>query len=414
LRILFKKCILTAVIDEMKIKYKVSEITELIKNTLESNFYGISIEGEISNFRPSSTGHYYFSLKDKDSIIQAVMFRNRINLLDFQPFDGQLVVVEGNISVYAKRGTYQIIAEKILKAGIGDLLRILEDRKRRFAELGFFDAERKKNLPLFPERVAVVTSPTGAAIRDILNVLKRRNSKMNLIVLPTAVQGEDAGVSIASQIRTADRFKLADVIILTRGGGSLEDLLPFSDEEVIKAVAGSTTPVISAVGHEIDIVLSDLAADFRAPTPSAAAEIVTESSDNIFAAIQAARESIEYRFIQRIEKIKVLLKHFSAKNLEQTFRVILQPFLLRLDDAKESMLRHMELRIKDTRYRVNLLSKDISAGSPHEILKKGYALVRKKDVSQIVRTPDEVVPGDDIDIFLAKGKIGAEVKETKA
>ena len=413
MRISLKRCTLTSVIDHTKMKFKVSEITELIKHTLESNFYGISIEGEISNFRPSSTGHYYFSLKDKDSIIQAVMFRNRINKLDFLPFDGQLVVVEGNISVYAQRGTYQIIAENISKAGIGDLLKILEDRKRKFQELGLFDSTRKKSLPLFPERVAVVTSPTGAAIRDILNVLNRRNARLNLVVLPTPVQGDDAGENIASQIRTADKFKLGDVIILTRGGGSLEDLLPFSDEAVIFAVAASSTPVISAVGHEIDTVLSDFAADLRAPTPSAAAEIVTESRDTIFRTIQAAKEGIEYRFTQRIGKIRVLLKHFSGVNLEQTFRSFLQPYFLRLDDAKEAILRGMELRIKDTRYRVNLLCKDIISNSPQEIFKKGYALVRKKNVSQIIRASEEVVPGEDIDIVLAKGRIGAEVKETQ-
>ena len=182
---------------------------------------------------------------------------------------------------------------------------------------------------------------------------------------------------------------------------------------MIFAVAASSTPVISAVGHEIDTVLSDFAADLRAPTPSAAAEIVTESRDTIFRTIQAAKEGIEYRFTQRIGKIRVLLKHFSGVNLEQTFRSFLQPYFLRLDDAKEAILRGMELRIKDTRYRVNLLCKDIISNSPQEIFKKGYALVRKKNVSQIIRASEEVVPGEDIDIVLAKGRIGAEVKETQ-
>lgn len=271
----------------------VSEITALIKSTLEQGFGGVTIEGEISNFRPAASGHLYFSLKDSDAMLSAVMFRGNARSLRFQPEDGMLVRASGNISVYAKRGNYQIICQTLALSGQGDLLVLLEERKKRLAAEGLFDRDRKQPLPMLPGKVVVVTSPTGAAIRDILNVLRRRAAGIDLIVLPTLVQGDEAGPRIAHQIETANRYHLGDVLILTRGGGSLEDLLPFYDEVVVRAVAASEIPVISAVGHEIDIALSDLAADMRAPTPSAAAELVSSSRLDLLRRVQERRTTME-------------------------------------------------------------------------------------------------------------------------
>ena len=222
--------------------FKIFEITSLIKETLESQFYSVMLEGEISNFRPSSTGHYYFSLKDSKSMISAVMFKNAAKNLDYIPADGELVKVKGDISVYPQRGSYQIICSSIEKSGEGNILAELEKRKKRLAEEGLFNPDLKKQLPRFPEKVAVVTSPTGAAIKDILRVLKRRNNKINLIILPAPVQGNEAAGIIAKQIRYANSVNIADVLIIGRGGGSLEDLLPFSDEDVVRAVYESEIP----------------------------------------------------------------------------------------------------------------------------------------------------------------------------
>ncbi len=255
----------------------VSALTALVKELLEESLPSVLVEGEISNCRPASSGHLYFTLKDKGAMLQAVMFRYRSKVTGFEPVDGALARARGNITVYAARGQYQMIVERLERAGEGDILAMLEDRKRALAAEGLFDESRKRALPRFPSRVAIVTSPTGAAIRDILNVLKRRNAGMDLVVLPTAVQGEAAAAQIASQIAAANRLSLGDVLIVGRGGGSIEDLLPFSDELVVRAIAASRIPVISAVGHEIDWALSDFAADLRAPTPSAAAELVSES-----------------------------------------------------------------------------------------------------------------------------------------
>ncbi|RPJ08472.1 MAG: exodeoxyribonuclease VII large subunit, partial [Spirochaetaceae bacterium] len=318
--------------------FSITEITSLIQSLLEEGFPDIRIEGEISNFRPASSGHLYFSLKDKDSIIQAVMFKNRSQGLGFKPADGMLVRARGSLSVYPKRGNYQIICEEMELAGEGDILAMLEERKRRLAAEGLFDSERKKKLPLFPSRLAVVTSPTGAAIRDILRVLSRRHAGLSIIVLPAAVQGQEAASQIASQIRTANRFKMADVIITGRGGGSLEDLLPFSDEQVVRAIAESKIPVISAVGHEIDFALSDFAADLRAPTPSAAAEMVTASREELSRRVQELGVTLTREMDGRISGLKQRLSHFTIPLLERDFHTFLQPLLQRVDDAKEEIL----------------------------------------------------------------------------
>ena len=217
--------------------FSVAQITRLIKGTLEERFPLVREEGEISNFRPSSTGHYYFTLKDSEAVISAVMLKGRINLLGFKPEDGQKVIAPGRVSVYPQRGTYQILCDSLELAGEGALLALLEERKKRLAREGLFDEARKKPLPLFPARIAVVTSPTGAALRDILNILQRRNAGTNLVILPTPVQGEGAGEKIAKQIERANLYALGDVIIVGRGGGSIEDLLPFSEEVVVRAVA---------------------------------------------------------------------------------------------------------------------------------------------------------------------------------
>lgn len=391
--------------------FKVSEITLLIKQSLEAEFHLVRIEGEISNFRPSSTGHLYFTLKDNDAVISAVMFRNRINSIQFQPEDGQLVIAHGSISVYGKRGTYQIICESLEKSGEGNILALLEERKRKLAEEGLFDESVKKPLPKFPSRIAVVTSPTGAALRDILRVLGRRNTGIDITILPAPVQGEEAAAIIARQIRIADIHSLGDVLIVGRGGGSLEDLLPFSDEDVVRAIASASIPVISAVGHEVDISLSDLAADVRAPTPSAAAEIVSASREELIERIAKIHTNINSRIDQRIERIKLLLRQFTPEALERNFRILIQPYFLRLDDAKENMVRGMKDRTEKARHKVELIRRELPAHSPQKILEKGFSLVTEKDTGKIIKSAKQRRSGESINVRVAAGSLDATVEE---
>jgi exodeoxyribonuclease VII large subunit len=394
--------------------FTVSQITGLIKDLLEQTLPNVTVEGEISNWRPASSGHCYFSLKDEEALLSAVMFRGRLATLSFQPADGLKVKATGNISVYPKRGNYQLICESLQASGEGEILAMLEKRKRKLAALGLFDAERKKPLPLFPSRVAVVTSPTGAAIRDILRVLARRNAGLNLVILPTPVQGEGAGEMIARRIRTANEFSMADVIIVTRGGGSLEDLLPFSEEEVVLAIAESRIPVISAVGHEVDFTLADFAADVRAPTPSAAAEMVSASRLELARTLQAAREGLREAMRSRLERLRLVLAQFEPEALERHLRFLLQPALLRVDDARQQLADGLQAVLRDHRHRLELLAEAVQASSPLGILARGYAVVVQERTGKALLSPAGVRQEEMLAIRLHRGALRAAVKEKQA
>ena len=391
--------------------YQVNEITKEIKTILESSFPTVAIEGEISNFRPASSGHWYFTLKDDRSMIQAVMFKYRNSRVRFTPQDGQKVVVQGNIGVYAKRGNYQIICETMEQAGEGAILAMLEERRRKLAAEGLFAEERKRPLPRFPARIAVVTSSTGAALRDILQVLGRRSSGLDVAILPAPVQGEEAAPKIAARIRQAERFGLGDVVILGRGGGSLEDLLPFSEEEVVRAVAACGLPVISAVGHETDTALTDFAADVRAPTPSAAAELVSASREELADRVTRIEEEMHSRLQEKLERAKLLVRPFTPENLERHFRQLIQPSLLRLDDAKEELIRTMSQHVERKRHRVELLKASLEANSPMAILEKGYAVVTRAGEGALLTDAAQVEREEQLDIRLKRGRLAAQVNE---
>lgn len=391
--------------------YSVYEITLQIKELLESGFGYVSIEGEISNFRPSAAGHLYFTLKDEKASIQAVMFKGKTRSLSFVPKDGMTVKAEGAISVYEQRGSYQIIIEEMSLAGEGNILKMLEERKKKLAAEGIFDSERKKPLPYFPKRIAVITSPTGAAVRDIINVVKRRNEKIGIVVLPAIVQGEDAAPVLIRQLKIADEKNLGDLIIIGRGGGSLEDLLPFSDEELVRAIAACKTPVISAVGHEIDWALSDFAADMRAPTPSAAAELAAPILNDIMYSIAVNREDLTQNIENRIERIRLMLNNFKPDSLELRFRNIQQPLLARFDNAKEEILSAMQDRCKEFRQRLLVLNKILEGANPQGILDRGYSIVRNAETGKTIRSFSQVKEGENLLIQPSKGKIEAEVKK---
>lgn len=393
--------------------FSVSELTELVRRSLESSFSAVAVEGEISNWRPAPSGHLYFTLKDGGAMIQAVMFKGKALRLAFRPKDGMLVRAVGSLSVYAARGQYQLIVDSMSLAGEGDLLLMLEERKRRLAAEGLFDEARKRPLPAFPSRVAVITSPTGAAVRDVLNVLGRRNAGIRVTVIPTLVQGDEAPAQLARALRVANEHKLGEVIIIGRGGGSLEDLLAFSDEAVVRAVAASAIPVISAVGHEIDWSLCDYAADLRAPTPSAAAELVSESAASVRERLGSAAEALESAIRARLERARLLVKSFAPDALELRLERALLPRRQRFDDAKETLIDGARRAALDARGRLVKAFALLSASNPSDILARGYAVVRKKGGAAALRDAAELSAGQELSIQFARGRADALTTEVR-
>ncbi len=393
--------------------FSVTELNSIIKEILEGTFPTIRLEGEISGLKTQSSGHIYFSLKDSSSLVSAVMFRGSAQHLSFFPKDGMKVQVSGKLSVYPPQGRYQLIVSKMSLAGEGEILKMLEERKRKLYTEGIFDEERKRNLPLFPKTIGIVTSPTGAALRDILQITKRRNPGISVVIFPSMVQGDEAAKTIVQQIKNANAAKLCDVLIVGRGGGSLEDLLPFSEEEVVRAIAESEIPIVSAVGHEIDWALSDYAADKRAPTPSAAAELVVPQKSDILNEIRHAQEELSVTIRSKIEKIRLILKGFEPEGLELKFRSIEQPLLQRFDNAKENLIENMNLKVKDTRLVVENCISFLESASPKAIFDRGYSMVREKDSGTIIRKSSQVKKGSLIEIFPSQGRIEALVSETE-
>ncbi|MCL2759313.1 MAG: exodeoxyribonuclease VII large subunit [Treponema sp.] len=398
-------------VSELLTYLTVSQLTEQIRLSLEGSFPAVCVEGEISNCRPASSGHLYFSMKDSGAKIDAVMFKNRLRTLNFEPKDGMLLRVRGSLSVYAPRGTYSIVCEEMEIAGAGEILALLEKRKQKLAAEGLFDAEKKLPLPRFPAVVGVISSPTGAAVRDILNILTRRAAGIKIIILPAPVQGNEAAPLIAARIRQANQWKLADVLIVGRGGGSLEDLLPFSEEDVVRAAAESKIPVVSAVGHEIDWALCDFAADLRAPTPSAAAELVSENFVAVLDTVQKTAEDIFTAIQTRMERAKLLLKPFDPQDMEYRIRSILQPRLVRLDDAKEELIAAMSENTEGFKNRIELAAAVLEAGSPTAAMERGFSVVTDS-TGKVVRNAGKVKKGDKLVIKPLKGKISAVAEST--
>ena len=392
--------------------FSVGDLTENIKSLLENSFGVVVVEGEISNYRPSGAGHVYFTLKDDRAQISAVMFRSKAKNVPFTPADGMLVRITGMLSVYPQRGNYQIMVDTMENAGVGAILLMLEERKKRLADEGLFDQQRKRALPPVPRVIGVVTSPTGAALRDILHITHRRNNSVSVIVLPCLVQGAEAPPQIVRMIQAANAWKLCDVLIVGRGGGSLEDLLPFSDEAVVRAIAESEIPVVSAVGHEIDWSLADFAADVRAPTPSGAAELAVPVKGDLLGEIAHNVEAFEHAIQSRLERMKLTIKSFTPESLELAFRNIEQPLLSDFDDAKIALLQNMQARTDAFRQRVERSAQILEGANPREILKRGYAFVRDAATKKIIRKSADALAGTRIEIIPSEGMITAQVVET--
>ena len=387
--------------------FSVSELTAYIKTSLEACFQSIIIEGEISNFKPSSSGHYYFTLKDEGAAISAVLFKGKARYLDFIPKDGMTVRIKGSISVYAQRGAYQIVVDTMEQAGTGDILKAIEELRRKLATEGLFDQAKKRPLPRFPRTIGVITSPNGAALQDILNITQRRNNSISIVILQCIVQGNDAPPTIIRQIEAANKFDIADVLIVGRGGGSLEDLLPFSDEGVVRAVVASRIPIVSAVGHEVDTALSDYAADLRAPTPSAAAELVTPLKEDTYEFLQNSAAEMYELLMNRIAHGRLLLQSFSLEAMELHLRKMLSPLVQRFDSARDTLCGEMKSRIAEAQNRLVLAEHKLESANPQKILDRGFAIVRDKKTGKIIRNAEEVSANTVLAIRLAKGSVEA-------
>ena len=370
----------------MQSTYSVSEITSKIKTLLEGGFPRISIVGEISNCSFASSGHLYFTLKDSSAAISAVMFKGYQHYLDFLPKDGQKVIATGSITLYEPRGTYQIRCDSLTLFGTGEILAMLEERKNRLAQTGIFDSDKKKAIPAFPETVAVVTSKTGAALQDILHILYKAKKRPLVKIFPVAVQGEHAAKTLTTQLELINKFNLASLIIVGRGGGSVEDLLPFSDEEFVKAVASSHIPVISAVGHEVDYALCDFAADLRAPTPTAAAQISFANYMEIDSKIEGMVSTISSGLKNRLDVASARLKNLGLQNLKNQFTHRIENFQIKNDNSYQQLCSELKKKVDRYSHRLDLTMQKISDSSPNTILKRGFVKITNQDNQVILST----------------------------
>lgn len=391
--------------------YTVSEVTREIRTTLEEKFPTLWVEGEISNLKKHSSGHLYFSLKDPEAQISCVMWRGRNQQLLFQPQDGMKVHLFGNLTVYERQGRYQLDVYQIRPAGIGELQLAFEAMKRRLAEEGLFLPQHKQALPDFPQNIGIVTSPTGAAIRDIVSVISRRYPSVNLILTPVRVQGEGAAAEISQAIADFNAYGNVDVIIVGRGGGSLEDLWAFNEEIVARAIFQSKIPIVSAIGHEIDFSISDFVADVRAPTPSAAAEIVVKNREeliqNIYTWTDRLLRNLENRIIRYREKIDAFQRSYGFRWPQDRIR----ENKLHIDDLTKNMETILFHRLENKHAEVERFLGKLQSLNPANVLNRGYSITTRVSDNFVLTRASDVVKDDKVRIRFSKGSIKGIVEE---
>jgi exodeoxyribonuclease VII large subunit len=389
--------------------YSVSELTNEIKLILETSIPSVWVEGEISNFTHHQSGHIYFSLKDEKAQIAAVMWRNRNQMLFFAPQNGMKVRALGNVRVYEKRGNYQLDVIQMLPVGIGELQLAFERLKTKLHDEGLFDPEHKKPLPEFPSRIGIVTSPTGAAIRDIVDISTRRFPAAQLVLRPAKVQGEGAAQDIAAAIDEMNEYGEVDVLIVGRGGGSLEDLWAFNEEIVARAIFRSEIPVVSAVGHEIDFTISDFVADLRAPTPSAAAELVLPNKEDIEQHLRSVYGRMHSHVKRSIDTQRSRVEYLFTGYAFRRPVDVLKQHRQRLDD----LLRLCQLSVNHqyslSRRRLDQLQQQLAALNPHSILRRGYSICWKEYDNSIVTDASTLEAQEKIGVRFSKGSIKALV-----
>lgn len=385
----------------------VSELTARIKGVIEPSFTQVWVKGEVSNYRPAASGHAYFSLKDHDSTLSANFFgwaaKSR-GKGGFELRDGLEVICRGKITVYGPRGSYQISVDQMEPLGAGALQLAFEQLKTRLMSEGLFESSRKRALPKFPRSVAIVTSPSGAAVRDMLTVLKRRAPQIAVTIIPAIVQGDQAPPQIIKGLEAANRHGLGEIVVLARGGGSIEDLWCFNDEGLARAIAASRLPVISAVGHEVDFSISDFVADLRAPTPSAAAEILSGHWVDVQARLTEAKRSIWVSIQRDLSQRKKLLEQVIARLVSPKDRIREQ--FQRVDDLTMRLERAMSLRLERGHSQLAQLAGKMDALSPLRVLERGYSLtVDDSDPSKVVRSAEDAVKGRRMRIRFHDGEV---------
>lgn len=387
--------------------WTVSELTSRIKGTLEPTFSEVWLQGEVSNAKPTGpSGHAYFSLKDSGSMISAVYFGWGKGRRVFELKDGLQVLCRGKISVYAPRGNYQIVLDQIEPQGAGALQLAFEQLKIKLQSEGLFDPKKKRSLPPFPKKLAVVTSPSGAAIRDMLNILKRRAPQIEVLVIPALVQGEEAPAQILRGLEAANRFKLGDIIVLARGGGSIEDLWGFNDETLARAIARSEIPVISAVGHEVDFTIADFVADLRAPTPSAAAEIVSGNWVDVSREVRQNFDRIRNAVSRELANRRTMLGHLAARLVNPLDRIREQ--MQRCDELINRLERAILGQFERKRLALAQWAGKLEALSPLRVLERGYSILRKEN-GKVVRSPKDVVSREKVTVTLHEGQVQAQI-----
>ncbi len=389
----------------------VSQVNFFIKSLIEGDgrLQSVLISGEISNFTDHyRSGHLYFSLKDEKSVLKAVMFSSSARRLKFHPKDGMKVLIRGRISVYEPSGQYQLYAEDMQPEGVGALSLAFEQLKERLAEEGLFEKEHKLDIPPYPQQIGVITSPTGAAVRDILQITARRWPLAKIILAPVLVQGEQAPAQIVSALREMDRRKACDVIILGRGGGSLEDLWAFNDEAVARAVYDCSIPVVSAVGHETDFTICDFVADLRAPTPSAAAELCTPDWREEMAQVLMYHRYFHQEGANLVEYLRQSVDLLVQDSPLGHPGELLQRQREKLETSISRLEQGFERRLEGEQKRLAVFTGKLDALSPLKVLSRGYAVVTAKDGS-VLHSPEDVLPGEQVTIRLAKGEVPAEI-----
>lgn len=402
----------------------VSQLTNSIRIALESRFVSVWVEGEISNFKDHSSGHWYFTLKDENAQLRAKCFRSTNTRIRFRPANGLKVRARGKLSVYAPRGEYELVVDALDPVGAGALRIAFEQLRDRLQKEGLFAKELKRPLPVFPRRVGIVTSPTGAAIRDILNVISRRTRTVHVLFSPAKVQGESAGPDIARAIRWINLYHeralregrdadQVDVLIVGRGGGSTEDLWAFNQEEVARAIRQSAIPVISAVGHETDFTIADFAADLRAATPSAAAEIVAAREDQICSALDHTSRQLVRLTRFQIVNLRTRVQEQALSHAFHEVKSRLTKARGRLDAATNSCDAIIDEKVQDGRERLALAAASLDALSPLGVLQRGYAIAQDAS-GKLVRDAAAVKPGDAVSVRLAKGKLGTRIERIEA
>lgn len=387
----------------------IQELTFKIKNLLESQLINIQVLGEISNLKHHSSGHLYFDLKDTQAKIAAVMFKRQSDTLQRIPKEGDKVIVTGSINVYPPHGKYQLIINSLAYQGVGDLLLKFEELKNKLKEKGWFAQENKKNLPLLPKTIGVITSPTGAVIRDIIHVLTRRHSGFHLILNPVKVQGEGAALEIATAIKEFNQHKLVDVIIVGRGGGSLEDLWSFNEEITAEAIFHSEIPIISAVGHETDFTLADFVADVRAPTPSAAAEIVTAEKGEKLASLAKSKRQIDLSLQQLLRRYKERLATFKRQPILVNPMLLLSGALQKLDSLKEDIESATKRKLSLAKERLSHRERQLSSINPTNVLKRGYTILFAENEKSVILSSKNLHPEQVTSVLFSDGRATMKV-----